>query len=108
MQLTPITTEVPLALRTWWTSGELPYKGDTQSAWPRNVTDAAWCGRPVVSDGNCAPRPFTLGAPSARVRQLLETPAEPLLGLQTSMGHVPCGACAFVRFVTSGVGWFTG
>ena len=41
MQLAPNTTEVPLARRAWWTSGELPCQGDTQSAWPRNVTDAA-------------------------------------------------------------------
>ena len=49
-----------------------------------------------------------LGAPSARVRQLFQAAATPLLGLQTSAGHVPRGACAFVRFVTSRVGWFTG
>ena len=48
------------------------------------------------------------GAPSARVRQLFGAAAAPFLELQTSVGQVPRGACAFVRLVTSRVGWYTG
>ena len=108
LQHAPHTTEMSLASRMWLMSGDLPCQGDTQSAWPRNVTDVAGCGRPVVSDEECAPRPFTFGAPAARVRQLFGAAAAPFLELQTSVGQVPRGACAFVRLATSRVGWYTG
>ena len=87
LQHAPHTTEMSLASRMWLMSGDLPCQGDTQSAWPRNVTGVAGCGRPVVSDGDCAPRPFMFGAPSARVRQLFKAASTPFLGLQTSVGH---------------------